>query len=216
MVASGPSLTLEAAATVRRARLAGWHAIVVNDAYRAVRYAEVLYAADRHWWEAHGGVADFHGERWSCTSSTSPNCDDKTAWADTYYSINLVEARDGQGFAAQRGIHLGACSHSGFHAVNLALVFGAERVVLIGFDMRRVDGASHFFGEHPPELRRYSGELEARAYRDFIRSYPPDARVVNATPGSALKAYEFVDLETELLGNRRVHRNGTELNPHAG
>jgi len=35
------------------------------------------------------------------------------------------------------------------HHVNLAVQLGAARILLLGYDMRAVDGKTHWFGEHP-------------------------------------------------------------------
>jgi hypothetical protein len=37
--------------------------------------------------------------------------------------------------------------------MGLAFLFGAARIVLVGYDMREVDGRRHFFGSHPRPLR---------------------------------------------------------------
>lgn len=45
----------------------------------------------------------------------------------------------------------GVVGNSGAQAINLAYLWGARRIVLIGFDMRD-EGVGHFFGEHPKGL----------------------------------------------------------------
>ena len=114
--------------------------IAVNDAYRLFPDAAVLYACDSEWWDVHGGCPDFAGEKWSSHSVDAGGHNDKREVAKKY-GLKLVEGRDRDGFSFDPAcIHYG--SNSGFQAVNLAILFGAKRIVLVGFDMRGVDRPS--------------------------------------------------------------------------
>lgn len=181
VAASGPSLTAETAEACR-----GDHVIAVCDAYRRVTFAEVLYASDARWWDHHGDCAGFAGEKWSAHNARG---NDKTRQAEKY-GLRLVAGEDGKGFSLDpERIHYG--KNSGFQAVNLAILFGAVRIVLVGFDMH----GTHFFGAHPKPLRNttsfaaYIEQFEIAAKR-----LPRHVEIVNATPGSALKCFPFVDL----------------------
>jgi hypothetical protein len=167
----------------------------VQDAYRLMPWADVLYGCDAKWWNEHKGCPDYQGEKWS---SHDEGTNKKLPEAEAY-GLNLVEGRDKPGFSLDpECIHYG--SNSGFQAVNLALLWGATTVVLVGFDMRRVEGRAHFFGEHPPALR--TGMAYERFVEYFNRAKVPDGvRILNATPGSALQCYPAVDLSEALHGS---------------
>jgi hypothetical protein len=87
---------------------------------------------------------------------------------------------------------VGYGGNSGFHAVNLALQFGAARIVLVGFDYR-VDRGVHWHGRHggrlnnPTELitRRWRARLDATA-PTFTRL---GIEVINASEHSTLTAF---------------------------
>lgn len=186
VAAPGPSLTPAVAAACP----GGWPVIAVNDAYRRFPGATVLYACDAAWWEVHGGAADFKGEKWSCHDAGGNDKSD----AQARWGLNLVLGRHGVGFSTDPAvIHYG--SNSGFQAINLAMLWGASAIVLVGFDMTR----GHFFGNHPAPLvnnkdyARFIPEFEAAAAR-----LPAGVRVLNATPGSALTCFPAVDLEDAL------------------
>jgi len=189
---SGPSLTREIAY-----RCQGAAAIAVNDAYQLFPDAAVLYACDAEWWEVHGGCPDFAGEKWSSHSVDTGGHNDKREVAEKY-GLKLVEGRDRDGFSFDPAcIHYG--SNSGFQAINLAILFGAKRVVLVGFDMRVVDRKRHFFGDHPAPLRNDGG------YGSFIRTFaraakslPDNIQIINATPCSALKCFPIMELQNAL------------------
>ena len=190
-LASGPSLT-EALPAVER-----WHAadaddprraIAVSDAYRLAPWADLLYSCDAAWWRLHleRVKARFIG---ACVTIDACLEDDRV----------LTLGQDARGMSDDPST-LGTGSNSGYQAVNLACLLGARRVVLVGYDMRRVHGRSHFFGEHPEPLGVSS------PYALFIEAFAAAAgwlrdrgvEVVNCTPGSALTCFPFKPLEDAL------------------
>ena len=165
-----------------------WPVIAVQDAYLLMPWADVLYGCDAKWWHAHKGCRGFCGEKWSAHDKGT----NKKLEVAEQYGVSLIAGDDKPGFSADPSvIHYG--SNSGFQALNLALLWGAVEVVLVGFDMRRVEGKAHFFGEHPEPLRV---EMDyERFVPHFTRAKVPDGvRILNATPDSAIKCYPFVDL----------------------
>jgi hypothetical protein len=181
---------------------------VVNDAYKLMPWADALYAADFAWWRTHDGVKSFAGERWTSHSVSTQVCDDKSLVAHLY-DLNFVNARHGKGFSSDPGcIHYGDPEHSGFQAVNLALLMGAPKIVLVGFDYGYQDKA-HFFGNHPENLR----QPFAHQYGDMARAYravETDVEIVNATPGSNLKRFPTMELSEALQWNDSVCRDRAE------
>jgi len=165
--------------------------IVVQDAYRLIPWADVLYGCDAKWWRHHQGT-DFKGEKWSTHHDEDTN---NKAEVANLYGVRCVRGSDSEGFSLDPGvIHYG--SNSGFQAINLAILFGCTHITLVGFDMHKRGGKSHFFGEHPEALRT------GTEYTNFIGNFdraakmlPENIRIVNATPGSALKCFPMMSLE---------------------
>lgn len=190
MVATGPSLTPDVAEDC-----CGYRTIAVNDAWRLLPWADVLYAADEDWWNIHEGCPEFTGEKWSHVRGDDDHNKIKCA-AD--WDINLIVGAYRDGFSTKDGlIHYG--SNSGFQAINLAMQFGATRIVLVGFDMQPVDGKRHFFGDHPAPLRN------GTPYTKFIPHFekaakllPAGIEIINATPGSALTCFKRMALNEAL------------------
>jgi hypothetical protein len=201
VAATGPSLTPEVANALR-----GQNVLAVNDAYRLLPFAQVLYACDSAWWNVHKGCPDFQGEKWSSHGAAGRiRHNDKSA-AASRYGLKLIEGRDGDGFSFEHDvIHYG--SNSGFQAINLALLMGARRIILVGFDMRIANGQRHFFGDHPAGLRNTSN------YQNFIRAFdraatmlPPEVEILNATPGSALRCFPNMSFITALALQGKADR----------
>ncbi len=180
VAATGPSLTPEVAEQCK-----GHHVIAVNDAYRLMPWAEVLYSCDRAWWRVHQGCPGFTGEKWS-SHSTGNN--DKLDVAKDY-GLRLVRGNDAEGFSFDPSvIHYG--SNSGFQAINLAIHFGAKVIKLVGFDMRHVDGKRHFFGNHPAPLHNHMHYSQLiRHFKKAAKHLPADIKIINCTPGSALDCF---------------------------
>lgn len=196
VAASGPGLTEHAA---NLCQASGLPIVAVNDAYRVLPRADILYACDAGWWHAHGGAPDFAGEKWSCheaPAATGPRrVENDKSEAQAAYGLSLIAGRDAEGFSFDPGyIHYGG--NSGFQAINLALLMGARRVILAGFNMA---GRSHFFGAHPPELDR-GGDYGrfVPAFAAAARLLPPGIEIINCTPGSALTCFPAMPLDQAL------------------
>lgn len=167
--------------------------IAVQDAWRLIPWADVLYGCDAGWWNHHQGT-EFEGEKWSTHQGGLYSMNDKTEVSDKY-GVRCVLGCDKPGFSLDPSlIHYG--SNSGFQAVNLAILFGCTHITLVGFDMHKTGGRSHFFGEHPEQLRRGTNYTEFTRHFDYAqRLLPPGIRIVNATPGSALTCFPMMTLE---------------------
>lgn len=192
VAATGPSLTQEVADLVRDEIV-----VAVSDAWRLLPWADVLYSCDAAWWHVHKGAPGFAGERWSCHGGNGHN--DKSAVAKAY-GVRLVAGKDGKGFSTDPSrIHFG--HNSGFQACNLAILAGAARVVLVGFDMRAHGRRLHFFGDHPKPLHNalpFYMCLEQFQIAAQLLWQHPGVEVINATPGSALTCFPMRPLAEAL------------------
>lgn len=137
--------------------------IAVNDSYRLAPWADALAANDAAWWLAHPEAYRFAGRKFS---------------ANEILGVERVVS-PGQ---------LSSSSSSGVLAMEVALIFGANRILLLGFDMR----GSHWFGSHPAPLKNTDParfEIFKARMRDWGRAHG-GVEVVNCTPGSALECFE--------------------------
>jgi len=188
-----------------------WRVLVVQDAYRLMPWADALYGCDARWWDSHRGCSDFTGIKWSTHAKGS--CADDKIDVGEKYDLHLVKGAHSGGFSTDPGvIHYG--DNSGYQALNLAVLFGSTYIVLVGFDMRHVGGKSHFFGDHPQGLHQRP-EYESFA-RKFDKAPAPDGvTIINATPGSALRCYQMMDLE-KAIEDSSLHRHRAVANSAAG
>ena len=164
-------------------------AIAVNSSVFSAPWAAVLYAADAEWWRYYARVLTFSG---LCVAA-------EQGAARYVPAVRTVTVLREQNTCSPRmqfdalGV-LGGGSNSGAQAINLAVQFGARRVVLLGFDMqRRRDGTLHHHGAHPAPLRN----PQARLFEKWIAALDSQAPILkargvdiaNASPESALKGF---------------------------
>lgn len=145
----------------------------------------MLYSADGEWWEE--WLKDKPGYQ------QQHECWTQSVYAAHRFGLNYIASIDFPGFSLdQTAVHMGG--NSGYQALNLAVLSGSKEIRLYGFDMK---DSGHFFGNHPPTLRR----TESSRYRHWVQSLNAASvhakelgiNILNCTPGSALRCFEFAD-----------------------
>lgn len=174
-IASGPSLTAD---DCERVRVAGHPAIVTNTTWRLAPWAEVLMAFDSKWWKHYmPEVAGFAGHCFTVSPARLPGV--RTLHGEQWFK------------------HFG---NSGTAALSLAIVGGAAKVVLLGYDCQKTGGKTHWHGDHPKPLGnaksipRWPGQFGMVAKYAKREGVP----VVNATRATALTCFPRVALEDAL------------------
>lgn len=172
-LASGPSLTAADVETVRQWRYANEDGIVVvtNTTFRLAPWADVLFGMDAPWWRAHldevRGV--FSGRL--VTSS------------GLWRSLGIESGRE---IWPEKWVNY---ANSGANAIGVALCMDVERIALLGYDCRAVSGQLHWHGNHPKGLGNAGSLLKWPYQFEQVAKRSGRARIVNCTPGSALKVW---------------------------
>jgi hypothetical protein len=187
ILATGPSLTVaDVEYCGGRARV-----LAINDAYTLAPFADCLYGTDAKWWNWHRGAPSFTGPKWSVEHSQW------NAHRVKYPDVQRLRNTGNYGIDHEpTGLRTGR--NSGYAAINLAVHYGAARIVLLGYDMQPRHGQTHFFGEHPQ--RSPSPYASFRAAFDHL--VKPLAKLgivtVNASRESLLTCFPRVDLRDAL------------------
>lgn len=219
VIGCGGSLTLEQIDLVRECDL---RVVAVNDAFLWADFADVHYSADAHWhfWVTRGysqkpnGVrvpydkpklgltadqvkrrwAEFGGQKCTIENSGATVEDDR---------VHMLRNRAGPrehsyGLSLDRQ-YLITGRNSGFQALNLTVLAGAKRIMLLGFD-GQPGAQEHFHGGYP----RPTPASVYPDYRHAMRvAREPLLRagvtVLNCSPGSAIDAFPHAPLEHALL-----------------
>lgn len=192
VVATGPSLTVEQCEQLKAPRAAGHIKVLgVNCAYQRAEL-DALYACDLMFWKTY--IRDIRDR--------CPGLELVTQDASAHKTYNLTtrvrgSARDGLG---HHEIHTG--SNGGHAAVNLAYLWGARRIILLGYDMKTgPNGERHWHADHPRPC------IQTQLFDQWIRRFKSTAAdlenvgvsVCNCTPGSALPWFPKTSLEAALF-----------------
>lgn len=168
--------------------------IAIKENVELCPFADVVYGCDAAWWKNSHGLKNYSGLKISFA---------RQELAPSYPDIRFIEIeKDVDRFIWDKPGVVGSGGNSGFQAVNLALSFGATRIMLIGFDMHDRSGV-HWFGRargvgrnNPDEnnFRRWRRAFEQSAA--LLKSLGVD--VVNTSQISALKCFRQASVEQTL------------------
>lgn len=180
-IAGGPSLTQE---DVDFCRGKG-RVYVVKEGALAAPWADVLYAADTDWWtDNEDRWKGFEGEKWTVSNRA----------CELYPELNFVEAKTQLKWSDQPGA-IATGGNSGFQTLNLSVLQGAERVVLLGydygFDPTKQD--KHWWEKEHPRKSRASNYIEWNKRMAAAAPLIP-VPVFNASRLSAINCFPRVDL----------------------
>lgn len=196
IIATGPSAKREKALGELRGR---FRVIAIKEAaVDLAPWADVAYGCDGAWWAHRRGLAGFSGLRVSWDGSGA---------AMRFAGIHSVKIPEKAGskpgarqyvdriLTAVPGV-IGSGNNSGFQALNLAVQFGARRIVLIGFDL----AGKHYYGRNEwpkagnPDERRFDVWRAAFAENvPLLKSL--GVEVVNASQGSTLTCFRHLSLD---------------------
>lgn len=190
VIATGPSLADDQMQLVILSQRQGLSKVLtVNNAAERAPWADAHYAGDYMWFKHYfPGLKDkCRGEWWTQDQAASER-----------WKVRRVRSANKLGLGTER-VHLNG--NSGAQAVNLAVLWGARRIVLLGFDLKpSQDGRLHYFGGHPRPLVQVClfAEWLHKWERIAADAFDRGVEIVNATPGSALQWVPHRDLKEAL------------------
>lgn len=191
-IGTGPSLTTQQIETAQRK---GFALFGCNNVWELCDLA-VHYACNEGWWNRYWSpdLAATSAEKWTCNRAAADR-----------YGLNWVAETNAPGLSRDPTlIHHG--HGSGYTLLNLAYLMGAERIVLLGYDMKYASdynghvqqiGSSprHYFGEYPNELQHWPKmRVKNGVHVELVELYRSVAtqglvEIVNCTPDSAIDCF---------------------------
>lgn len=189
VIASGPSAKKSGYAALK-GRLP---TIAIKENVELAPWADVVYGCDAAWWKKRNGLPEFKGL--------------KVTWkggnqfpAPPYPDIKHIEITvTGDELLFEPTGKVGSGGNSGFQALNLAVQFGANRILLIGFDMHDRSGA-HWYGRNNWPQGNNPTEDNFRRWRRAFEWAAPKLKargieVINASNGTMLRCFECRTVE---------------------
>lgn len=121
----------------------------------------------------------FAGELWTCSEQ-----------ARDQFGLYWVRGQHGDGLHEDKGSILHGMN-SGHQAINLAAVFGAARILLLGFDCQHTGGRSHWHGDHPKSLgnARSVGQWAKGFRQQALDAATRGLAIVNCSRTTALTCF---------------------------
>lgn len=197
-IATGPSLTDEDCSYV----CGKVPVIAINDAHRLAPWSDVLYSSDRTWWKYYEGVPSFAGVRIGIGSAAG-KCNRFHGLAT---EIAVMRNTGLEGLELDP-TGLRTARNSGYSAINLAVHFGAARILLLGYNMGFRNGRAHWFGDHPTSLSQ-NESLFATHRQSFEQLIEPlrslGVEVINCTPETSLNTFPVRPLREVLPARMAV------------
>lgn len=219
-IASGPSLTPEICGRIREAQIAGkCRVIVVNSSCTLAPWADVLFFTDSGWYDARKElVANWPGlvvtmSRQAARELNAPGqpmrdkrhrilrvkgCGDPDAPPRVRVADGVLPKVPGFPDLGSPEIQQGRSS--GHTAVSLAVAMGGNKILMVGYDMRVVNGREHHHQEYkgPRDLSIYGNEFQ-RAFTGWNEAaLASGVQILNCTNGSAITEFPFADLDEVL------------------
>ena len=199
-IGTGPSVTIQQADIARQK---GFELYVCNNAFQLATDAALIYGCNYEWWKHyHKYVKDFPMEKWTTNRQAADE-----------FGINHINEKFMWGLSEDPDV----ISHghgSGFSLVSMAHRAGADRIVLLGYDMKYApdyDGKArsigsqprHFFGngEYPEKMQHWpSVQVRRGVHVELVELYRAVkgqglVEIVNCTPGSAIDCFERKHIE---------------------
>ena len=183
------------------ARDKGFTLYACNDAFRLAPDAALLHACNYQWWAARWEeVKRLPAEKWTTNGKAAAE-----------FGLHWLAEVNKPGLSTDPSIlHHG--HSSGYQLVGQACRNGAERIVLLGYDMKFApdydgkvkqvgSGPRHFFGEYEPALQHWpSVKVQAGVHVELLDLYRSIARqglveIVNCTPDTALDCFPNRDID---------------------
>ena len=180
--------------------------ITINDSWHLAPRADVFYFCDKGWWQTQmdmnqrsvDGSLSFHESIykgfWVCGNGL---------WYADHPQVRGLRF-NGQSGLSDDPAALRHGSNSGYAAINLAALFGAKRIILLGYDMKvQSNGRTHWHDQPRPDG---FASIIKDSFLPCLESLVEPLKaagveVLNATPGSALACWPMVTLEEALSVN---------------
>lgn len=172
VLASGPSLVEDDIRAVSHLPC-----VAVNNTWEVARFCSVIFAGDHKWWMHNGDAVDIPAARVSLSYNS-----------ERQYSAKRFKSK-----VAKSGGY-----NSGCIAIEYAIVHGASRVIMLGFDCS-VKHGTHHHGDHKksPNPDKVKCQRWVQQF-DTLRRIYPQADVVNCSRYTELRVFPVKPLESVL------------------
>lgn len=164
------------------------HVIGVNVAFMFGNWIDVCFFGDDIFYnKQQEKINSFAGLKITCAIE----------WQNIPNSIKWVKRDSIRSGLSSKNDCLNWNENSGAAAINLAVLLGAKRIFLLGFDMKQVNDSSHFhnvYGNTKPPFERH-----LKGFRDIAKDAEKlGVKIINCSPDSAIECFEKMTVKEAL------------------
>ena len=165
----------------------GWRRVACNWAFDLDPEADVLCWADQRWYLWARKELHRHKGKYKIAWRSGPPTPGVTIRQLRHHSSPPAISSDPGMIVA---------GNTGQGAINVAYLFGASRILLLGFDMKMVAGHHNWHSKHkgPTSAKRYTDVFGPAIAKAGAVLKAKNVQVINCTPDSALKCFPMMRL----------------------
>ena len=157
-------------------------------------WADYLYGCDPEWWTHHLPKIRALGVTSRLCAPDVPKHKSHNAEFAKEHGLEPWPARQISKGLGEDVIH--TAGNSGYQAMNLAYLEGAQRILFLGLDMKVApNGKRHFFGNHPGKMNKASNY---KAFMASFRSVTPEhygLEIINCSRDTALEHFRRAPID---------------------
>lgn len=188
IVAGGPSLK-----GFDWSRLINKDVLAINRSYEVLPNAKYIYFADHDFFARHDtGMLAHRGQ--IITGYAANLCKKRISSPHVIeYTLTGANGLDTQPMSIRHG------RNGGYAAINVALHLGYKKIYLLGYDMGRSEGVTHWHDGHPRIDPESIYETMLGHYATLAEPLKNNGiKVYNTNPNSRLKVFPFVTIDKAL------------------
>lgn len=140
------------------------------------------------------------GELWAAADNDSQSGEWGRVPASVFAKVNRIEVVAHEPGLSTNLRRVNGGGNSGYQAIGLAYLWGATRIILLGYDMQKTGGKLHHHGKHEGGLPNLGNltEWARRMIQLGIDLRKQNVRVINATRETAITCFERMPIEDAL------------------
>ena len=172
--------------------------VAIKDTYRWAPKAQIIYACDRAWWFS----------RWRTDEALREHPADKVVLdyqkMDTKVpGLYWLKCGGNEGFDYREG-YVCHGRNSGHQALNMVVNMGPSKIILMGYDMREINGKMHCDVPHVPVPPSVLDDF----YNAFMKAVPSllkrNVQIVNTSAQSRITCFPKLTLEQAIEWGKYV------------
>lgn len=171
--------------------------VALNSAFKFITSPAAILWCDSGWGATNHDALSAH----TCPKFAVTNCSNYSITKDVQTTAGATPLNYTGEFGFDSNIDNVRGNNSGANAINLLVNCKVSTIILVGFDMYATNTTAHFHSEYTYTIRPavYGGKFIPciNSMADVIRDSGVNVKIYNSNSASALKCFEFMELDID-------------------